>query len=115
MANTPSVSRWPASQRSGVPTPRKPGVMAALKMTKRRLSASAVATISHSGASPAISGRVPSWAVPAKTMRFIPIACSGVKPALVIAMPMTSAHGTRPTESGRKVTKPSLEPARKLA
>ena len=82
-------------------------------MTKRRLSASAVTTISHSGASAAISGSVPSCAVPAKTMMFMPIACSGVKPVLAIAMPMTSAHGTRPTDSGRKVTKPSRAPARK--
>ncbi len=88
--------------------------MAALKMTKRRFSASAVVTISQSGASAAISGRVPSWAVPAKTMMFMPIACSGEKPVLAIAMPMTSAQGTRPTERGRKAKKPSRAPDRKL-
>lgn len=46
--------------------------------------------------------------MPAKTMMFMPIAWAGVKPALVIAMPTTSAHGISPTESGRKATKPAL-------
>jgi hypothetical protein len=88
--------------------------MAALKIRKRRLSASAVATISQTGAPMAISGSVPSCAVPAKTMTFMPIACSGVKPTLTIDMPVTSAQGISPTESGRKARKPSRAPARKL-
>ena len=87
--------------------------MAALKITKRRFSASAVTTISHSGAPTAISGSVPSCAVPAKTMTFMPSAWTGVKPALIMAMPMTSAHGIRPTDIGRKLRKPSRAPARK--
>jgi len=91
--------------------PRNPGAMPALKIRKRRFSASPVARISHSGALSAISGRVPSWAVPAKTMMFMPIACSGLKPALVIAMPTTSAHGINPTDTGRKAMKPSRTPA----
>jgi hypothetical protein len=111
-AKTPSVSRWPQTQRVGEPTPRKPSAMAALKITKRRLSASAVTTISHSGAPMAISGRVPSWAVPANTITFMPIACSGVRPVLIMAMPVTMAQGIRPTERGRKPRKPSRAPAR---
>ena len=87
--------------------------MAALKMRKRRLSASAVATISHSGAPAAISGSVPSCAVPAKTMTFMPIACTGVMPMPTMDMPVTSAQGMRPTESGRKARKPSRAPVRK--
>jgi hypothetical protein len=62
-------------------------------MMKRRLSTKAVITISHTGVPAAISGRVPSWAVPANTITFMPIACSGVKPTPDMVRPVTSAQG----------------------
>jgi len=48
------------------------------------------------------------------TMIVMPIACKGEKALLTIAMPMTSAQGTSPIESGRKALKPSRAPLRKL-
>ena len=50
--------------------------------------------------------------MPAKTMRFMPIACQGVKPTLTIDTPVTSAHGTRSDGERQKGEKnPSRAPA----
>ncbi len=89
--------------------------MPALKITKRRLSASAVATISHSGAPAAIRGKVPSCAVPEKTITFMPMACTGVRPLPTMATPVTMPHGIRPMDWGRNARKPAAAPARNSA
>src|SRR4051812_1440701 len=58
----------------------------------------AVAQMTHSGAPAAIKGSAASCALPAYTATLMSIASGNVKPLLIIATPVTSAHAEMPND-----------------